>query len=348
MIKLVTGAGNKAIFDKRPIKLPGFVMRHNYAEPIGKPSLDEWTNAYELSCAWSESSLYWIGDLVSYADNRADWREKLDQAKSITRLAEQTLHNVASVCRRVAVSERNVAPSYSHAALVAKLSAPDQRRWLRKATTEGWGIRELDQELKASQKRGVIKGSAELSGMFRTWLVDFPWTYRQGQPSKVSAQSHYPGLTVDQGIKMSAAVKAHTTKKAVMFFWVTAPMLYYASDGLAPDPYRIIKAWGFEPKTGGVWDKVSHTFGHYFSIRHEHLIVCTRGDCTPDRPTPMIDSVFTERKSDVHSEKPEAVAKAVERLYDGPYVELFARKQRRGWTCYGNQIGAPLVEAQAG
>jgi N6-adenosine-specific RNA methylase IME4 len=80
----------------------------------------------------------------------------------------------------------------------------------------------------------------------------------------------------------------------------------------------VIEAWGFEYKTGAVWDKVLHNFGHYVSIRH--LLIATRGSCTPDRPTPMIDSVQTIRRGDVHSAKPEEFRQMIERLYDGPYL----------------------------
>jgi hypothetical protein len=42
-----------------------------------------------------------------------------------------------------------------------------------------------------------------------------------------------------------------------------------------------------------------------------------------------------------HSEKPEEVARRIERLYPGPYLELFARKPRDGWTTWGNEIPPP-------
>ena len=51
--------------------------------------------------------------------------------------------------------------------------------------------------------------------------------------------------------------------------------------------HAVIEAWGFEHKGAIIWDKVLHNFGHYVSVRHEHLLICTRGSCTPDRPTPM-------------------------------------------------------------
>jgi N6-adenosine-specific RNA methylase IME4 len=39
-----------------------------------------------------------------------------------------------------------------------------------------------------------------------------------------------------------------------------------------------------------------------------------------------------------HSEKPEEVARRIEQLRCGPYLELFARRQRPGWMCWGNEV----------
>jgi len=331
--------GSLPLFDERPIPLAGWRLLDKRAEPIGRPTEAETTFALEFSGAAHESSGYWVGDILAYTESRADWNEKASQITSVTGLARHTIENLASMARNVDQASRALSPSVAHSKVVQKLTPADQRKWLRKANTEGWGKRELDIELKRAQKRGVVSGTADLEGMFRVWLIDYPWLYGATQPSATSAQSHYRGIPIEQGVKMGSSVKAHTTKHAVAFFWVTAPLLYYASDGISPDPYRLITAWGFEPKTGGVWDKVLHNFGNYLSIRHEHLIIATRGSCTPDRPTPMFDSVFSERKSDVHSEKPALVHTMIERLYDGPRVELFARQHRKGWTCWGDQVG---------
>jgi hypothetical protein len=48
-----------------------------------------------------------------------------------------------------------------------------------------------------------------------------------------------------------------------------------------------------------------------------------------------------------HSEKPEEVARRIERLYPGPYLELFARKQREGWRTWGNEVPPPGGESWA-
>lgn len=333
--QLVTG--KVSIFDERPIELEGFRLTHFKAQPLGSPSIQQFQAALAFSSATVESSPYWVGDLCAYADSRADWREKLSQAVSITGLAEQTIHNYGHVARCVAEREREIAPSHSHSAAVASLDAPEQREWLTKARTEGWTAREMAMELRAAKRRGIIEGQAELTGQFRVFYVDCPWTYSDYQTGRAGAKEHYPGMSVDELMKLP--ITAHAQKNAVMFFWVTSPMLYYASDpALGPDPYRVLRAWGFEPKTGMVWDKVKHNFGNYVSVRHEHLIIATRGSCTPDRPTPMPDSVITEQRTDTHSEKPQIFRKVIEKLYDGPYVELFARKPVKGWTTWGNQV----------
>jgi len=49
----------------------------------------------------------------------------------------------------------------------------------------------------------------------------------------------------------------------------------------------------------------------------------------------MVDSVISQQRG-AHSEKPAEFRKIIERLYDGPYLELFGRDQVDGWTVYGN------------
>jgi N6-adenosine-specific RNA methylase IME4 len=75
-------------------------------------------------------------------------------------------------------------------------------------------------------------------------------------------------------------------------------------------------------------------------MRHELLLVCTRGSCTPDAPTPMPDSVIAEERSGRHSEKPASFRQLIDRLYPiGPRLELFARDiVPEPWAVWGNQV----------
>jgi MT-A70 len=46
-----------------------------------------------------------------------------------------------------------------------------------------------------------------------------------------------------------------------------------------------------------------------------------------------------------HSEKPEEVRRRIERLFPGPYLELFARKPVDGWAMWGNEIPRDAIAA---
>ena len=75
----------------------------------------------------------------------------------------------------------------------------------------------------------------------------------------------------------------------------------------------------------------------YNSVRHELLLICTRGSCTPDNPT-LYDSVQSIERSDKHSEKPDEFRQIVDSLYQhGQRIELFARSSAEGWETWGNQ-----------
>jgi N6-adenosine-specific RNA methylase IME4 len=133
-------------------------------------------------------------------------------------------------------------------------------------------------------------------------------------------------------------VEAHATPDAVLFFWVTAAVPLFLFGRRDAGSGAADHAWGFTPKTGQVWDKVLPAGGSYVAVRHEHLIICTRGSCTPDHPVPMPPSVVTERRDPmaIHSAKPDTFRKQIERMYDGPRLELFGRERHEGWTVFGN------------
>ena len=117
---------------------------------------------------------------------------------------------------------------------------------------------------------------------------------------------------------------------AVLFLWVTSPFLESC--------FKVIKAWGFKYKTSFVWDKVKHNFGHYNSVRHEFLLVCTRGSCTPNVQK-LFDSVQVIERNGRHSEKPEEFREIIDTLYPhGKRLEMFARTRVEGWDAWGMDI----------
>lgn len=78
--------------------------------------------------------------------------------------------------------------------------------------------------------------------------------------------------------------------------------------------------------------------GHYNSVRHELLLVCTKGSCTPEN-IKLFDSVQSIEKTSKHSEKPEEFREIIETLYpSGNRIELFARKKIDNWDSWGDEV----------
>ena len=333
---LVLGHGTGLLFDTRPIQVDGYHLLGRSIKAVGRPSLKEFQHALALACEFHESSPWWIGALVAYGESRQDWADKLDQAMSVTKLARRTLQNLGYVFRHTTETTRALAPSPAHAAEVATLPEPEQVELLSQARSEELTVRELRLEIRTRKRRKVVEGQAVLEGLYRTIYADPPWAYGDRGDIKVGkssaykrAEAHYPTMAIEDLCKLPVA--AHSLPNSVLLLWVTAPVLLQH-----PGPREVIEAWGFEYKQGFVWDKVLGNYGHYHHGTHEHLLICTRGSCLPDRPTPAPKSVVTERRSDEHSAKPESFRKLIERLWDGPYLELFGRAPAENWTVFGN------------
>jgi N6-adenosine-specific RNA methylase IME4 len=162
---------------------------------------------------------------------------------------------------------------------------------------------------------------------YRILYADPPWDYgAHAQPDYQTEQrDHYAVMTVEELCDLP--VKEWTEDNAVLFIWVTSPILERS--------FEVIKAWGFTYKASFVWDKIKHNMGHYNSVRHELLLICTRGACQPDKQT-LFDSVQSIERGK-HSVKPVEFYDIIETLYThGKKLELFAREARDGWASYGH------------
>jgi N6-adenosine-specific RNA methylase IME4 len=183
--------------------------------------------------------------------------------------------------------------------------------------------------------RIAITKPKALEGTYRIIYADPPWKYvgLNGNDDHGHAEAHYDCLD-DEQLKAyrpgngDRLVKDIADKNAVLFMWVTSPMFVRC--------VPIIEAWGFEYKSSFVWDKVGHNMGHYNSVRHELLLICTKGSCKPDVPK-LFDSVQSIERTK-HSQKPHEFYEIIEGLYDhGRKLELFSRNKRDGWDMDGNE-----------
>ncbi len=170
-------------------------------------------------------------------------------------------------------------------------------------------------------------------GKYSVIYADPPWQYTSGDQHTDTTQdtvigTHYQSMTIPELCELP--IEELAADNAVLFLWVTSPLL--------DESFDIISAWGFEYKTSIVWDKVKHNVGNYVSVRHELLLICTRGSFTPTmEPLKLVDSVQVIERTE-HSRKPEEFRAIIETLYPGEkYIELFARARAHGWETWGHE-----------
>lgn len=197
-------------------------------------------------------------------------------------------------------------------------------------------VHDVGRELRRTQKFAELlsdPGNMEVGPeLYSVLYADPPWRYQAGTTTDSRViENQYPTLSIEDICALPIAERC--TEDAVLFLWAPAPLL--------PQALRVVSAWGFEYKTSAVWVKPHIGMGYYFRVRHEFLLVATRGTGMTPAPANRRDSVFTTGERLPHSEKPEDVRQAIEAMYPGlAKLELFARTSAPGWAVWG--LEAPV------
>lgn len=118
--------------------------------------------------------------------------------------------------------------------------------------------------------------------------------------------------------------------------WCTYPQL---EEGL-----KLVKAWGFKYKTVAfTWVKTNKNGSVYMGMgRHtranaEICLLGTRGKGLLRKDASIYNTQLHNR--DVHSKKPDAFRKDIERLYgECSRLEMFAREKPNNWDVFGNEV----------
>lgn len=186
---------------------------------------------------------------------------------------------------------------------------------------------------------------------YRVITLDPPWPYDRTAGQGV-ANKQYDLMTWDDLYAMGPYVKAVAAPDCAIFMWTTAPLLMETVD--------MVKAWRLRYVTKAFsWVKTYPAGGIFFGIgsytasNTEDVWLLSNG--TPQRKVKDVSQIVPTFDRDAvvapmgrHSKKPEEIQDRIERLMDGPYLEIFARRQRPGWTCIGNELdGLDIRESLA-
>ncbi len=187
--------------------------------------------------------------------------------------------------------------------------------------------------------RGTREALPSFERPFRVLYADPPWAWTKGKfvdrGRARSVEKEYATLSPEALARLPVGDWA--AENAVLFLWATGPKLPVALD--------VIRAWGFTYKTiGFTWVKRNRRspswfwgLGFYTRANAEICLIATRGH--PARRSASVHQII-ESPVGRHSAKPPEVRRRIEALYDGPYLELFARDRTPGWTAWGAELPA--------
>ena len=189
-------------------------------------------------------------------------------------------------------------------------------------------------------------------GQFGTILIDPPWRFvnRTGKMAPEHKRlRRYPTMSFDEIAALP--VGALAAPRSHLYLWCPNALL---AEGL-----RIMQAWGFTYKTNLVWYKTrkdggpdGRGVGFYFRNVTEMLLFGIRGKLRTKQAGRRQVNILLARKQE-HSWKPEEQYGLIEACSPDPYLELFARRRREGWTCWGDQAESyeesrPLIASYNG
>ena len=178
-------------------------------------------------------------------------------------------------------------------------------------------------------------------------LADPPWQFKAWSGNAIPtradkrsglARNHYETMSFDD---ISALpVGDYAAVDCVLFCWVVWPSM--------PQALKVIEAWGFAYKTCAFcWNKGNTLplfpddfedkmgLGYWTRANSEVCLLATRGK--PKRQHADVRQIIQAPLRE-HSRKPDEIYGRIERLVNGPYLEMFARQRMPGWDSWGNEV----------
>lgn len=175
-----------------------------------------------------------------------------------------------------------------------------------------------------------------VEGGFQTVLADPPWRFanRTGKVAPEHRRLDRYGTMDLESIK-SLPVGDVTSTNAHLYLWVPNALLL---EGI-----EVLQAWGFRYVSNIVWAKRrkdggpdGRGVGFYFRNVTEPILFGVKGSMRTLPPARSTVNMIETRKRE-HSRKPDEQYDLIESCSPGPYLEMFARYARPGWTSWGNE-----------
>ncbi len=187
-------------------------------------------------------------------------------------------------------------------------------------------VKKIERAAKIEAQKGIIEQENlnQPSGEYDVIVIDPPWKYGENyDPIGQRGTTPYPQMSQDDLKK----IKLPSKDDCVLWLWVTNAFIREA--------FELCETWGFEPKAFLTWDKQHIGVGRWLRNVTEHCIIAVKGKPVWENTT---HSTIIRSPRTAHSEKPEVFYQMVENICHGRKLDYFARKNRKGWDVYGDEV----------
>lgn len=172
---------------------------------------------------------------------------------------------------------------------------------------------------------------------YSTILADPPWRFsnRTGKMAPEHKRlSRYGTMSLKDICRLP--VERIAKDRAHLYLWVPNALI---AEGL-----QVMEAWGFQYKTNLIWYKVRKDggpdrrgVGFYFRNVTEMILFGVRGDNARTLQAGRSQANILISRKREHSRKPDEIYDLVESCSWGPFLELFSRHKRNGWSQWGDE-----------
>lgn len=187
-----------------------------------------------------------------------------------------------------------------------------------------------------------------VDGGFRVISADPPWSFKSNSKANPgrNAMRHYACMTLKEITELPVADIA--AKDCLLALWITGPFLAIGAH------IPIMKAWGFKPSGMGFdwlklqrnvdiegyvrvgdFDKLLHMGGGFTTRKNCEYVVFGKRGRSVRRDAGVRSTIISNLRE--HSRKPDEFYSSIEAYADGPYLDMFSRERRWGWSSFGNE-----------
>lgn len=292
-----------------------------------KPSVsyEDWLSIGDRLGQIGRAHQWWIGDWILHGERK--WGEKYTEALDRTGLEYDTLRAIQWVAGRVETVRRRTDLSFSHHREIAALDPVEQDAWLNESEARDLSVHDLRRELRG---RRELAPPPLPEGKYAAIVIDPPWPVekilREVRPKQGPALD-YPVMQLDEIAALPIPDLA--SEGTHVYLWTTHKFL--------PAAFDLFDAWGVRYECLMTWVKNVGMTPFSWMYDTEHVLFGRIGSLELATKGQRLSF---QAPVDGHSVKPDVFYERVIAASPAPRLEMFARRDREGFTVWGNEVAA--------